>query len=136
MTIKEQNQMAAWATRHRRMKSKKSPFRLSSVFAASAVEAKIAESYCDGEVAVLKKANDQGHCLIHPSTKQVGMYQATFCNDTGFLSDSQYASIQAAVRDCLLYGYRVRLEETEAHELMAQTIEAEAAFQRRMGVAA
>ena len=66
--------------------------------------------YSYGEIAVLQRPDDQWHCIVHPSTKHPGQYQATFCNDTGFLSDSTFGTIQEAVKECLTHGYCTRLE--------------------------
>lgn len=114
----------------RRMRKKW--FNFDAIHAASAAEDYIAACYNDREVAVLR--GPRAHCVIHPSAKSAGEYQVTYCNDSGFLSDSTFGSIRKAVKQCLIEGYRVRLERDEAEGLMLATVEAEARYQQLMRV--
>lgn len=134
LSIHEQNELAMWAQRTRR--TRKHWFKPEALAAIEAVESRILASYSDGEIALLQRPDDDWHCIVHPSTKHPGQYQATFCNQTGFLSDSTFESIQEAVKDCFTYGYCVRLEQNEAEVLMLETVEAEAEFQRSMSPSA
>jgi hypothetical protein len=105
-------------------------FNFAAIRAASAAEDRVAASYTHGEMAVLKNRR-RGHCVIHPSTKHPGEYQVTYCNQTGFICDSTFESVGKAVKQCLIEGYRTRLELTEAEALMLATVEAEAAYQEK-----
>ena len=125
LSIREQNRLAAWARRMRRRR--KRWFNIEAICAASSAENYVAGCYADQEVAVLR--SPRGHCIIHPSAKHPGKYQVTYCNDSGFLSDSTFDSIRAAVKQCLIEGYRVRLEQKDAEALMLATVEAEAQYQ-------
>ena len=102
-------------------------FNIKAICAASAAENYVAGCYGNQEVAVLR--SQRGHCIVHPSTKHPGQYQVTYCNNSGFLSDSTFESVQKAVKQCLLDGYRVRLEQKEGEKLMLATVEAEAQYQ-------
>ena len=125
LSVAEQNKLAAWASRMRR--KRKRWFNIKAICAASAAENYVAACYGDQEVTVLR--SQRGHCIVHPSAKHPGQYQVTYCNKSGFLSDSTFESVQKAVKQCLLEGYRVRLEQKDAEALMLATIEAEAQYQ-------
>jgi hypothetical protein len=120
-----------WALRKRRTRKLNGRLIFDGIAAAGAAERRVAASYTPGEVAVLKNGRG-GHVVIHPSTKHPGQYQVTYCNQTGFICDSTLESIHKAVRQCLIEGYRTRLEPQDAEALMLAIVEAEAKYQRCM----
>jgi 3'-phosphoadenosine 5'-phosphosulfate sulfotransferase (PAPS reductase)/FAD synthetase len=131
LSLADQNTLAKWALRMRRKRKKW--FNIKAILAASAAEDHVSACYSDGEVALLQ--GRRGHCVIHPSTKSPGEYQVTYCNDSGFISDSTFESIRKAVKQCLIEGYRTRLERGEADALMLATVEAESRYQMSAKIA-
>lgn len=133
LTIDEQNVLAQYALEKRRSSLSTDGDGnkgFENLLIASRTENRIAQSYTAGEVAVLRRS-DFRWCIVHPSTKSPGKYQITFCNESGFLSDSTVDTVYLAIKQCLIEGYRVRLAGEEADQLMAQAVAGEAETQER-----
>jgi hypothetical protein len=67
--------------------------------------------------------------VITPSAQRKGMYQVTRYNDTGAIGDSQYNSLEEAIRDNQIDQDRLPPEQADAH--MQKLVEAEAEYQRK-----
>ena len=83
-----------------------------------------------GELPVFQK--DGLTVSISNSARQAGMFQVTRFNESGALGDSQYRSVEEAIRSEGLRGFAL-LSALDAEKVMASFVEAEAGFQEGPG---
>jgi len=72
--------------------------------------------------------------VIHPSAQKEGMIQVTRYTDNGVFGDSQYKSIEEAVRDNTLW-IKERMDSNDAVAVIEKSIQAEAEYQQRKNAA-
>lgn len=82
-----------------------------------------------GEMPVFR-VSDSVAVSLSPSSKQDGYYQATRFSDRGIISDSQYGTLEEAIRSEGLW-FVPRLEAEVAVARVAESVKAELAYQER-----
>lgn len=92
-----------------------------------ALSAEVTEAIAMGNMPVYATGNGN-HVAIHPSAQKPGMYQVSRYAVDGIIGDSQYNTIEDAVRQEGLASYP-RLDEVAASLVIGNAIEAEAKFE-------
>ena len=93
-----------------------------------AVSIDVENSIENGDMPVFKTKSDT-LLTITPSAKKQGMYQVTrYCRDRMF-GDSQYPTIEDAIRDNSII-YASKLEVDEAEGLLQKVVEGESVYSK------
>ena len=89
-----------------------------------------AQQAIDSGIAPTYETGQGTFVVIHPSAQNEGMIQVTRYSDRGVFGDSQYNTMESAIRDNVLW-MKTRMSQAEAEKALGQSLEAEAEYQRK-----